>query len=208
MQVAINAAAQRHSAFAQDNRAREDGQKDRKDPYIPTPDAAGVAEGYTDFYPSYRWCYPKTYLRFADTLEDTVAYGISDGYSYYMDERDREWLERNNQMANGEGTSASAFAVNGSVSRSSRTFKTKGKEPDVSNVISMDEDEFELIMGLYEKMTDEQHPFLHVVSHLKLQTMELKISRIPHKSLPLQITNQYSLQQFRTIGLHPLLYQR
>jgi len=163
LQVAINAATQRHSAFGQDVKSQEDlNPKEKKEPYIPTPDATGIVKDYEEYYPVKRWIPPQTHLRFADTLEDTIKFGISDGYSYFMDERDKEWLDKNNQAANGEGTSAQAIAAGGLMSRSSRTSKTKGKDPDVCAAISMTEDEFELIMGIFEKETDERFPFLHV----------------------------------------------
>jgi enhancer of polycomb-like protein len=162
--VAINAATQRHSAFAQDVRSQDgENQKEKKEPYIPTPDAAGIVKDYDDYYPFNCWIPSQTHLRFADTLEDIIQLGLSNGYSYYMDERDLEWLEKNNQSANGESTSAQAIAASGLTSRSSRTSKAKGKEPDLCNALVMNEDEFELVMGLFEKETDERYPYLHVV---------------------------------------------
>lgn len=83
-----------------------------------------------------------------------------------MDERDNEWLEKNNQLANGESTSAQAIAAGGTSYRASRTSKAKGKEPDTVSVVSMSEDEFELVMGLFERETDERFPFLHLVGIL------------------------------------------
>jgi len=163
LQVAINAAAQRHTGFAQDSKAQDGAsQKEKREPYIPTPDAAGIVKDYEHHYPTDRWLPPQTHLRSADTLEDTVQYGLSNGYSYYMDERDKEWLEKNNQAANGESTSAQAIVSGGLTSRSSRSSKLKGKDPDVCPAIFIKEDEFELIMGLFEKETDERYPFLHV----------------------------------------------
>lgn len=167
MQVAINAAAQRHSAFAQDPKAQDGASlKEKREPYIPTPDAAGIVKDYEHHYPTNHWFPPQTHLRSADTLEDTVQYGLSNGYSYYMDERDKEWLEKNNQTANGESTSAQAIVSSGLTPRASRSSKLKGKDPDVCPAMFIKEDEFELIMGLFEKETDERYPFLHVVSYM------------------------------------------
>ena len=112
-------------------------QKDKKEPYIPTPDAAGIVNNYEGLYPHDRWFLPQTHLRFADTLEDTVQFGLSNGYSYFMDERDKEWLEKNNQTANGESTSAQAIAAGGFTSRASRAAKAKGKEPEAYNSINI-----------------------------------------------------------------------
>jgi enhancer of polycomb-like protein len=43
--------------------------------------------------------------------------------------------------------------------------KAKGKEPDVAQPIVISEDEFELVMGLFEKVTHEKTEFLHHVCH-------------------------------------------
>jgi enhancer of polycomb-like protein len=139
-------------------------QREKKEPYIPTPDAAGIVKNYERHYPTHRWSTPQTYLRSTDTLEDTVQYGLSNGFSYYMDERDKEWLEKNNQAANGESTSAQAIVSGGLTARASRSSKLKGKDPDICVAVHIKEDEFELVMGLFEKETDERYPFLHVVS--------------------------------------------
>ena len=80
-----------------------------------------------------------------------------------MDERDNEWLEKNNQDAKGEGTSAQA-AITGATTRASRNAKAKGKEPETAQPVAMTEDEFELVMGVFEKCTDDRFPCLHVVS--------------------------------------------
>ena len=79
-----------------------------------------------------------------------------------MDERDKEWLDRNNEEARGEGTSAQG-AVSGST-RSGRSSKAKGKDPEVSQPVVMSEDEFELVMAIFEKVTHEKTEFLHHVS--------------------------------------------
>ena len=82
-----------------------------------------------------------------------------------MDERDKEWLDKNNEEARGEGTSAQgALSASGSGTRSSqRSAKAKGKAPDVPQEIGMSADEFELVMGLFEKVTHEKTEFLHHV---------------------------------------------
>jgi len=85
-----------------------------------------------------------------------------------MDERDKEWLDKNNEEARGEGTSAQgAFSTAGTTTRSgpARSAKAKGKEPDVAQPVPISEDEFELVTGLFEKATHEKTEFLHHVSH-------------------------------------------
>lgn len=81
-----------------------------------------------------------------------------------MDERDKEWLEKNNQGAKGEGTSTQSIAMFGATTRAARNAKSKGKEPEFVHPVYMTEDEFELVMGIFEKDTDDRYPFLHVVN--------------------------------------------
>ena len=103
-----------------------------------------------------------------------MSYGLNGGYAYFMDERDVGWVERNNKEARGEGTSASGSvrspSVETSPQRRGRSAKGKGKEVEHVNgygeypAVVMDEDEFELTMGLFEKFADDKFPGLHVVS--------------------------------------------
>ena len=79
-----------------------------------------------------------------------------------MDERDKEWLDKNNEEARGEGTSAQG-ALAGTSTRSGRSAKAKGKDPEVSQPAVMTEDEFELVMAIFEKVTHEKTEFLHHV---------------------------------------------
>jgi hypothetical protein len=72
-----------------------------------------------------------------------------------MDERDQEWLDKNNEEARGEGTSSSGGTR-------SRGAKNKGKEPEALSIVSMTEDEFELVMGLFEKTTHDKTEHLHL----------------------------------------------
>lgn len=94
---------------------------------------------------------------------------IIDGFTYIIDERDKEWLDRNNEEARGEGTSAQGALSSGTTTRSGfsqRSAKAKGKEPDCSQPFSITEDEFELVMGIFEKVTHDKTPFLHTVCTL------------------------------------------
>ena len=91
-----------------------------------------------------------------------MDFALANGFVYYMDERDEEWLDKNNEEARGEGTSAQG-SVSGST-RSGRSSKAKGKEPEVSQAVAMSEDGFELVMGIFEKVTHEKTEFLHHVS--------------------------------------------
>jgi hypothetical protein len=78
-----------------------------------------------------------------------------------VDERDKDWLDKNNEEARGEGTSAQ-----GAVSctrTSSRSAKVKGKEPKACQLVTISEDEFELVMGIFEKVTHERTEYRHHV---------------------------------------------
>lgn len=79
-----------------------------------------------------------------------------------MDERDKEWLNKNNEEARGEGTSAQAAAIAGTRT-SARSTKGKGKESNAFPSIEMSEDHFELVMGLFELITHKETEYLHHV---------------------------------------------
>ncbi|KAG6917434.1 hypothetical protein DXG01_002520 [Tephrocybe rancida] len=131
--------------------------------FIPTPDSTGIVEHYTDLYPPTRWKDPVTYLYTSVTPEESCNNGLASSFTYYMDERDKEWLDKNNEVARGEGTSAQgALATPNSATRTSgRSSKAKGKEPEISLTLPISEDEFELVMGLFEKVTHEKTEYLH-----------------------------------------------
>ncbi|KAI0280469.1 hypothetical protein BGY98DRAFT_1095464 [Russula aff. rugulosa BPL654] len=118
---------------------------------------------YESLYPANRWRDPVSYFKTSETTEENTQDALAHGFTYFMDERDKEWLDRNNEEARGEGTSAQgAVSTSGTTTRTSqRSAKAKGKEPDVAQPIVISEDEFELVMGLFEKVTHEKTEFLH-----------------------------------------------
>ena len=137
---------------------------------------------YDSLYQSGKYKEPTTHLRFSETAEETVEDGLAGGFTYFLDERDAEWIKKHNQEARGEGTSASGSANTNGTSedvsitstRSGRALhsrlKGKGKEPELpyglsgtSSRIVVDEDEFELVMGVFEKFTEDKFPFIHLV---------------------------------------------
>jgi enhancer of polycomb-like protein len=122
-------------------------------------------EDYESLYPPNRWRDPVSYAKTSETTEETTQDALAHGFTYFMDERDKEWLDKNNEEARGEGTSAQgALSMSGTATRTSqRSAKAKGKEPDVAQPIVISEDEFELVMGLLEKVTHEKTEFLHHV---------------------------------------------
>ena len=129
--------------------------------FIPTPDSTGVVDNYDELYLPNKWKDPATYAVTSVTVEEKIINGLGNGFTYYMDERDKEWLDKNNEEARGEGTSAQG-AVSGTRT-SSRSAKAKGKEPEASQPVVVSEDEFELVMGVFEKVTHERTEYLHHV---------------------------------------------
>ena len=113
-----------------------------------------------------RWKDPHSYVKSSDTVEESTSFALVNGFIYYMDERDKEWLDKNNEEARGEGTSIQGAVSVSGTRTSARSAKAKGKEPDVSQPVVISEDEFELVMGLYEKITSEKYEFLHHVGHI------------------------------------------
>ncbi|KAJ7471898.1 hypothetical protein FB451DRAFT_310661 [Mycena latifolia] len=118
--------------------------------FIPTPGAVQLPDKqYEQLYPPGRWKDPISYLQTTQTVEEACANAlVDDECTYYMDEVDKQWLDKNNQEARGEGTSAQG------ATRSTR--KGKDKEPEMGVPVSITEDEFELVMGLLEKITDQK----------------------------------------------------
>jgi enhancer of polycomb-like protein len=115
--------------------------------YIPTPDATGVVAGYDSLYSSKAWSDPLTYIRFSDTVEDTQ------GIPYTMDEVDEEFL---NSLA------PETVAPGGLNGERERRSPRKGKEVE-GNAMRLGEDEFERIMDVFERVTEEKTPLLHLV---------------------------------------------
>ncbi|KAI0057206.1 hypothetical protein BV25DRAFT_1812676 [Artomyces pyxidatus] len=164
LQAVLSAASQRHQGAAhRATRTGTDKGDKPQDAYIPIPDSTGVVEDYERWYAADRWRDPISYIKTSETVEEAVSDSLANGFTYYMDERDKEWLDKNNEEARGEGTSAQgALSTPGTTTRlSQRSSKAKGKEPDTLQPVTLSEDEFELVMGLFEKVTHEKTEFLH-----------------------------------------------
>lgn len=162
MQAVLTEAASRNHPAARTGRGG-----DKSAPaaaYIPTPDSTGIIDNYEELYPANKWKDPATYIFSSATVEEGCNSALADGFTYYMDERDKEWLDKNNEEARGEGTSAQGAVSAGGTRASSRSAKAKGKDPEPSQPVLVTEDEFELVMGLFEKVTHEKTEFLHHVS--------------------------------------------
>jgi len=153
LQAALHAYSQRTLSFKAEA---------EKPTFIPTPDAAGVVANYDELYPRNQFHDPATHIRFSDSLDDCTVGGLAGSFTYLLDERDAEWLAKYNAAVKGEGTS------NGVTARTpARTARQKGKGKEVETAshpsIEIDEDVFELTVGLFEKWTDEQvSPYLHL----------------------------------------------
>ncbi|KIY69493.1 hypothetical protein CYLTODRAFT_452585 [Cylindrobasidium torrendii FP15055 ss-10] len=125
--------------------------------FIPTPRSTKTApdDALHAHYSSRKWDHPQSYICFSDTVDEAVKAALDHGSTYYMDERDKVWLDRNNQDARGESTSTNPCTISSPAS-------PKGKEPEATvAAIKLSEDEFELVMGLFELITHEQTMLLH-----------------------------------------------
>lgn len=127
---------------------------------IPTPDAQGIVTNYEELYTDRSHKMSFTVLRFSETVEECQRNGLLAGIrQYVMDERDAVWLEQWNREARGEGTSSS------------------GTEASTEDKPVMSEDQFELVMGFFEKFASDHLPLLHAVCPLIL-SLQLSDSTI------------------------------
>ncbi|THH09472.1 hypothetical protein EW145_g1997 [Phellinidium pouzarii] len=170
LQAVLSAASHRATAFTQRSTNTANADKDAKKSsgstaFIPVPDAAGLVDDVAELYPPGRWTEPATYIKFSLAIDECIPSALADSFTHVMDERDAEWLDKNNQEARGEGTSTQASSSSGTTTRSGglhRSSKSKGKEAEALMPVSMSELDFELVMGLFEKVTNDNTPFLHV----------------------------------------------
>ncbi|KAF5344088.1 hypothetical protein D9758_008835 [Tetrapyrgos nigripes] len=161
LQAVLSEAALRNHASGRSTRGGEKEKKSVPAAYIPIPDSTGRVENYEDYYPADRWKDPVSYVMFSLTVEESSSAALANGFTYYMDERDKEWLDKNNEEARGEGTSIQGAVSASGTRTSARSAKAKGKEPETTQSVVINEDEFELVMGLFEKLAHENTEFLH-----------------------------------------------
>ena len=189
LQVVINASAaalSRHGG-AEPRSLVAQAQGKAAEPNIPIPDATGVVEQevYDALYKrDFPFALPSTYIRFSDTVEEATG-----GVTYCLDEEDESWLENFNAGPPSTSTSANGAAEGSSSSlngnsqpanetgRGRRGSPRKGKEKEKSSSPrkeevngsaatgpgKLEEDDFELLMDTFEKVTDETVPGLHLV---------------------------------------------
>jgi len=138
-------------------------------PHIPIPDAAGLVDPatYEALYAHSKIFLPSSYIRFSDTVEDTLG-----GVLYTMDEEDETWLNRFNsenaplceQNSNNNHKPGSTPDEN---AKNRRANSRKGKEKERAGTDHdgpgrLTEDDFEAIMDHFEKTTEETVPGLHL----------------------------------------------
>ncbi|GAC97174.1 polycomb enhancer protein [Pseudozyma hubeiensis SY62] len=136
---------------------------------IPVPDAQGTLSDaeFSQLYPSGVYSDPVTYIRWSDTVEDAIH-----GPSYNMDEDDQDWLETRNEKAQEALTTTIRNAKTGPLAGGSGKGKTKEKlrEEAIEKLVAdnqgsyrlLSEDQFEMIMTVFEQVTSEQVPYLHL----------------------------------------------
>ncbi|KAI0052210.1 hypothetical protein FA95DRAFT_69775 [Auriscalpium vulgare] len=126
---------------------------------IPTPGSTSIVIEYDEWYAGIQWEDPFTLIKQSMSVEVAIDYSLSDGYTYYMDELDRAWLLVYNEGAREGVDKASAAAKpGGSAHPSSEKDKGRARE------IYITKDDFELVMGWFEKAADEKTGSLHQVS--------------------------------------------
>ncbi|KAG8940291.1 Enhancer of polycomb-like protein 1 [Tulasnella sp. 419] len=103
-------------------------------------------------------------------LEECQTDTLTGGYSYVMDERGADWLDKNNKLASSEGSSNGVPSTPRPDASTRHSAKSHGKEPEAlpSNVFTITEDEFELVMGLLKKVMDKKMPLLHTPTDMPL----------------------------------------
>ncbi|GAA6063175.1 hypothetical protein JCM10212_003110 [Sporobolomyces blumeae] len=182
--VARNTVASSSASSSSSTPAAGGSSSDQKKPapaaqaYIPTRSSEIVPdEEYRNLYkPGY--VDPISYIRFSDTVEDTTT----GAYNYTMDEDDEDWLEDFNApfvskdvkgkgKADGEGADSNgkpSSKVKGKAAAQGvtnlNTFADAGKCLDELSdpTEPLSEDDFEVIMELFEAVTDEKAPMAHV----------------------------------------------
>lgn len=157
--------------------------------FIPTPDSTGTIDPdlFKRLYPSAVYVDPSSYIKFSDTVEEAQTGAVA----YTMDEDDEDWLETFNatfastaapvRASSPSASGLAAHAASSPVSTSTLPSTTessavggkskrkgdkgkgveeKGKEVAVGPIT---DDEFEAVMELFERITEQKAPMAHVV---------------------------------------------
>lgn len=140
--------------------------------HIPTPKATLVlsAAQYDEEYPHNAYSDPVTYVRFSEVNEHMVR-----GAPYSLDDEDQTWLDKHNARTQEE---IAAFLKDPKQSNNVKEKQEKDKEREdmlsslaedkPEKYLTINEDQFETVMYVFESATNERHP-----------PLELDCSRIP-----------------------------
>lgn len=172
-------------------------------PHIPTPDAGGKVENYAELYPDIGFQSSIMLVKSSDTVEDHLGDALGGGFAYFLDERDAEWLEKSNKSATGGPGDVSGTPR-------ARSAKARGKEPETASSTAISEDDFELVMGLFERVTEEKFPYLHLVRMRvdrwsRLTADDPYPCRPPQSFLPSPTTKPFSPPHSPAITFHLML---
>ncbi|KIY67334.1 hypothetical protein CYLTODRAFT_294764 [Cylindrobasidium torrendii FP15055 ss-10] len=171
------------------------GGSDKPKAFIPTPGSTGIVpdEAHYAHYPRHKWRDPHGYVCSSTTVEESATGALAHGLTYYLDERDKEWLDCNNEEARGESTSTNARAASVCL-----TARSKGKEPETaSHPVAMTEDEFELVMGLFELITQEETALLHHSLELGMEFPSFtKYQEILSRPLPTRVFATFAVPRW------------
>ncbi|EGG01483.1 uncharacterized protein MELLADRAFT_79008 [Melampsora larici-populina 98AG31] len=134
-------------------------------PHIPIPDATGLVEpaAYEALYAHSKLFLPSSYIRFSDTVEDTL-----DNVNYTMDDEDEVWLkDYNSNYARSQDLLKSSSGMPGEEGKNKRPSARKGKEKERVELEfdgpgPLSADDFERLMDHFEKTTEETVPGLHL----------------------------------------------
>ncbi|MBW0499775.1 hypothetical protein O181_039490 [Austropuccinia psidii MF-1] len=168
-------------------------------PHIPIPDATGLVDPkiYESLYAHSKIFLPSSYIRFSDTVEDTLG-----GVVYTMDDQDQTWLDQFNSE-NGHPNESSKSSIMDDISKIRRSNARKGKEKERIGLESeglgqlsdlpgpLSENDFEALMDHFEKVTEETVPGLHLDTNRLPSSADLEHSLegplIPPRLLSIKI---------------------
>ncbi|KAJ7930196.1 hypothetical protein B0H13DRAFT_1859026 [Mycena leptocephala] len=110
---------------------------------IPIPGSVRLVDNYAELYPRNRWMDTATYLHSTQTISEVCSAALlNHDYKYYMDESDKMWLDNINYQCR----------VSERIAQEPRSADTQ----EICGRLFISEDEFELVMGLFETLTGPQ----------------------------------------------------
>ncbi|TFK51557.1 hypothetical protein OE88DRAFT_1561614 [Heliocybe sulcata] len=138
---------------------------------IPVPDFKDVSRLYPALaQEERRWNDSFNYLQSSDTVEQSIEDGLVDGFTYFMDEKDAQWLTHTNncnmeskvpdedvpqikQECDGWLCGPIDAVQSGGRIAPRASLSCTGKSQNAMSGIRISEDHFELVMGIFEKVT-------------------------------------------------------